>query len=79
MLQLFECLLLRFTPKEFLFRSSLGDLTQGSSDMRESQHEPVVEVGEAQETTELCLCLPGQSITNDLGYFLDPHTHHAHP
>jgi len=45
MFQLPECLLLRFKPKEFFFSSSLGDLNQGPSDMRESQHKPAVEIG----------------------------------
>jgi hypothetical protein len=49
MLQIVECLLLRFIPKEFLFHSSLGDLTQGPSDMRESQHKPAVEIGKNQK------------------------------
>jgi hypothetical protein len=34
--------------------------------MRESQHEPMVEVGEAQEVTELCHSLRGWPIMNDL-------------
>ena len=42
--QFCERLLLSFRPEEFFFFSSLGDLTQGPSDMRESQHEPVVEI-----------------------------------
>jgi hypothetical protein len=54
MLQLLELLLLRFRPKEFYFHFSLGDLTQGPSDMRESQHEPTVEVGKTQKDAELC-------------------------
>jgi hypothetical protein len=45
MLQLPERLLLRFIPKEFFFSSSLCDLTQGPSDMRESQHKTAVEIG----------------------------------
>jgi hypothetical protein len=54
MLEIFECLVLRFRPKEFFFHPSLGDLTQGPSDMRESQHEPAVEIGKTQKAAELC-------------------------
>jgi hypothetical protein len=53
MLQIFEHLLLIFRPKEFCFRSSLGDLNQGPSDIRESQHEPVVEIDKTQKDAEL--------------------------
>jgi hypothetical protein len=75
MLQLFECLLLRFRPKEFFFHSSLGDLTQGSSDMRESQHKPVVEIGKTQKSTDLFEGGWGWPIPNefDLGWI------HMHP
>jgi hypothetical protein len=34
--------------------------------MREPQHKPVVEVGEAQEVAELDECLQGWPITDDL-------------
>jgi hypothetical protein len=34
--------------------------------MRETQHEPVVEVGEAQEAVELCQSHRGWPIMNDL-------------
>ena len=44
MFKLEECLLLRFTPKEFFSQSSLCDLAQAPSDMRESQYEPTVEI-----------------------------------
>jgi hypothetical protein len=53
MLQIVKHLLLRFIPKEFYFLSSLGDLTQGPSDMRESQHKPAVEIGKTQKAAEL--------------------------
>jgi len=53
MFQLCAFLLLRFQPKEFFFRSSLGDLTQGPSDMRESQNEHVVEISKTQKDEKL--------------------------
>lgn len=49
MLQLGKHLLLGFRPKQLCFRSSLGVLTQGLSDMREPKHELAVEVGEGQK------------------------------
>jgi hypothetical protein len=52
--QFYECLLLRFQPEEFCFLSSLGDLNQGPSDMRESQHEPTVEINKTQKAAKLC-------------------------
>ena len=45
MFKLEECLLLRFTPKEFFSRSSLCDSAQAPSDMRQSHYEPMVEIG----------------------------------
>ena len=44
MFKLEECLRFRFTPKEFFSQSSLGDLVQAPSDIRESQYEPTVEL-----------------------------------
>ena len=66
MFQLCECLLLRFKPKEFCFRSFFGDLTQGPSDMREPQHEPTVEIGKTQKAAELHQSRWGWPISNDL-------------
>ena len=66
MFQLYECLLLRFRPKEFCFHSSLGDLTQGPTDMRKSQHKPIVEVGKTQKVVELCQSGWRWPILNDL-------------
>ena len=35
-------------------RSSLGDFTQRPSDMRESQHKAMIEIGKTLKATELC-------------------------
>jgi len=69
MFQLYESFLLIFRPKEFFFRSSLGDLTQGPSDMRKSQHEHAVEVGKTQKVVELYQSGWRWSIPNDLDLF----------
>ena len=66
MFQFYECLWLRFQTKEFFFRYSLGDLTQGPSDMRESQHEHVVEISKTQKAAKLCHSGWGWPIQNDL-------------
>ena len=66
MLQLDKRLLLVFEPKELCFRSTLGDLTQRPSDMREAQRELAVEVGKIQKTMELCYKGWGWTIPNDL-------------
>ena len=66
MFQFYECLLLRFRPKEFCSRSSLGDLTQGPSDMRESQHEPSVEISKTQKAMKLGYNGWGWLVLNDL-------------
>ena len=75
MFQFYERLLLRFQPKEFFFRSSLGDLTQGPSDMRESQHEPAIEINKTPKASKLCYSGWGWPIPNglDLGWI------HMHP
>jgi hypothetical protein len=39
--------------KIILFLSSLGDVTQGPIDMRESQHEPEVEIRKTQKVAKL--------------------------
>jgi hypothetical protein len=47
--------------------------------MREPQHEPTVEVGEAQEIVELSQSHQGFPITNDLYLGQGPHAPHVHP
>ena len=49
MLQLNKLLMLGFIPEELFFRSTLGDLTQRPSDMRATQHEPMVEISKSQK------------------------------
>jgi len=38
-----------FRLEEIFFRSTLGELTQRWSDMRETQHEPAVEIGKTEK------------------------------
>jgi len=53
-------------PKELRFFSTLGNLTQGSSNMRQPKHESLVEISKAQEAMKLCHSHQGWTISNDL-------------
>ena len=61
-----EVLLLGNTPHKFFFTSTPSYLVEGPCDMRESHHEPLMEIGEAQEAPKLNECGWGWSVMNDL-------------
>jgi len=54
MLQIEKHLLLGFRTKYFFIHSNLGDLTQRTTDMREPQQKPAIEIGKTQKVVELC-------------------------
>jgi hypothetical protein len=66
LLQIIECLLLGLVPHKFLLNTTPGYLVEGPCNMGESKHEPVVEIGKAQEAPKLSECGWGWPITYDL-------------
>jgi hypothetical protein len=66
MLQIIERLLLGPTPHKFLLTTTPGYLAEGPCNMGESQHEPAVEIGKAQEALKLSECGWGWPVTDDL-------------
>jgi hypothetical protein len=53
LLQFIETLLLGHVPHNFFLTATPSYLAEGTCDMRESQHEPAIEIGEAQEALKL--------------------------
>jgi hypothetical protein len=66
LLQIIERLLLGPTPRKFLLTTTLGYLAEGPCNMGESQHEPTVEIGKAQESSKLNECGWGWLVMDDL-------------
>ena len=52
-LQIIEHFLLGPTPHKFRLTTTCGYLAEGPYNMGESQHEPAVEIGKAQEALKL--------------------------
>jgi hypothetical protein len=59
-------LLLVHAPHSFFLIATPGYLVEGPSDMRECQHEPMIEIGEAQESSKFSECDWGWPFTDDL-------------
>jgi hypothetical protein len=66
LLQVIECLLLGHAPNFFFLTSTPCYLDEGLCDMRESQHEPAIEIGKAQEALKLSECGWDWLVTDDL-------------
>jgi hypothetical protein len=66
MLQVIEGLLLVYGPHKFFLTTTPGYLAEGPCDMRESQHKPAIEIGEAQEALKLSECGWEWLVTDDL-------------
>jgi hypothetical protein len=65
-IQVIEGLLLGQTPHNFFLTTTPSYLVESTCDMRESQHEPAIEIGEAQEAQNFSECGWGWPVTNDL-------------
>jgi hypothetical protein len=66
LLQIIEGLLLGHAPHKFFLTATPGYLAEGPCDMRESQHEPAIEIGKAQEALKLSECGWGWLVMDDL-------------
>jgi hypothetical protein len=66
LLQVIEGLLLGQAPHKFFLTTTPGYLAEGPCDMRESQHEPAIEIGEAQEALKFSECGWGWPVMDDL-------------
>jgi hypothetical protein len=66
LLQIIERLLLGPTPCEFHLTTTPVYLDEGSCNMGETQHEPAVEIGKAQEAPKLSECCWGWPDMDDL-------------
>jgi hypothetical protein len=66
LLQIIELFLLGLAPCKFFLTTTLFYLAEGPCNMGESQHEPAVEIGKAQEDLKLNECGWGWLVTNDL-------------
>jgi hypothetical protein len=66
MLQIIKCLLLGPAPRKFRLTTAPGYLAEGPCNMGESQHEPMVEIGKAEEALKLSECGWGYPVTDDL-------------
>jgi hypothetical protein len=66
MAQALQDLMLGHNPNKLVLFSTPGHLAEGLRDMREPQHKPMVEVGEAQEAMDLSQCLWDQPIADEL-------------
>jgi hypothetical protein len=58
-------LLLGLPPRKFHLTTTPGYLAEGPCNMGESQYEPIVEIGKAQEALELSECGWGWPIMDD--------------
>jgi hypothetical protein len=65
-LQVIEGLLLVYTSHKFFLTSTPSYLAEGPCDMREYQHEPVIEIGEAQEDPMFNECGWGCLVMDDI-------------
>ena len=61
-----ERLLLGLAPRKFCLTTTPGYLAKGPCNMGESQHDPTVEIGKAQEDLKLRECGWGWPVTDDL-------------
>jgi hypothetical protein len=66
LLQIIERLLLGPTPHKFRLTTTPGYLAKAPCNMGESQHEPAVEIGKAQEALKLSECGWGWPVMDDL-------------
>jgi hypothetical protein len=66
LLQIIEHLLLGLAPRKFFLTTTPGYLVEGPCNMGESQHEPMVEIGKAQEALKLGEFGLGWPVTDDL-------------
>jgi hypothetical protein len=66
MLQIIKRLLLGLAPCKFHLTTTPGYLDEGTCNMGESQHEPMVEIGKAREALKLNECGWGWLVTNEL-------------
>ena len=66
MFQIIKCLLLGKSPHNFFLTTTPGYLVEGPCDMRESKHEPAIEIGKAQEALKFSECGWGWPVTDDL-------------
>jgi hypothetical protein len=64
--KIIEFLLLGSIPCKFFPTTTFGYLVEGPCNMGESQHEPVVEIGNAQEALKLSECVWGWPVTDEL-------------
>jgi hypothetical protein len=65
-LQVIESFLLGQNPHKFFLTTTPSYLAKGPCDMRESKHEPVIEIGETQEDLKFSECGWGWPVTDDL-------------
>jgi hypothetical protein len=56
LLQVIEVLFLGHAPHKCFLTATPGYLAESPYDMRESQHEPAIEIGEAQEAPKFSEC-----------------------
>jgi hypothetical protein len=66
LLQVIEGLLLGQAPHKFFLTTTPGYLVEGPCDMRESQHEPAIEISKAQEDLKFSECGWVWPVTDDL-------------
>jgi hypothetical protein len=59
-------LLLGQDPHKYFLTTTPGYLTEGPCNMRQSQKEPVIEIGEAQEALKFNVCGWGWSVMDDM-------------
>jgi hypothetical protein len=58
--------LLGLAPHKFFLTTTPVYLSEGPCNMGESQHEPAIEIGKAQEAPEISECCWGWSVMDDL-------------
>jgi hypothetical protein len=61
-----QTIFLRPDPRKFFLTTTPGYLAEHPCNMRESQHEPVVEIRKAQEALKLSECDRGWLVMDDL-------------
>ena len=66
LLQVIEGLFLGHAPHKVFLTATPGYLAKGPCDMRESQHKPAIEIGEAQEALKFIECGWGWLVMDDL-------------
>ena len=66
LLQFIEGLLMEQAPHNFFLTATPGYLAEDPCNMGESQHELVIEIGEAQEAPKFSECGWGWPVTNEL-------------